>query len=498
MKISKLARAGIALICLSALTMQMLSACSQGEEKSAVDGTAATVGAEESGEISSEKEFSIYDTLPAADFGGETFVIYNPPNPDSPVDKGTTAEEMNGEVFNDTVFQRNKLIEEKFNVVIKTFSGKSWDSAYGDLRKVNSAGLTDYDVVYTHIISNISSFVSENLVQDWQKVPHVDFSQPWWNKSTINSMIINGKSYYASGSMHIHDPLVLIDNKNLIRDLGLDNPYDLVKSGEWTIDKLAEMAKAASFDLNGDGKFDDDDRYGLEYGKSWQIPSLFYASGMQPVIGVDTGAPKVNLNNTKVVEIYEKVYNLFYDGNQTLLFGGSTTQENNFPRLGIESGRVLFTQYNLFTCENLRQTEIDYGILPMPKYNKEQAGYISNSWTGMMVVPSYIVDEARLSRIGIIMEAMAAEGYSKVLPVYYDVVLKEKYARDEDSRHMLDIIMDSIVYDIGLSFNDAGGAGTFMSGLLNSKKQNFTSEIEKSEAKIQAALDKVFVRINEL
>jgi ABC-type glycerol-3-phosphate transport system substrate-binding protein len=35
-------------------------------------------------------------------------------------------------------------------------------------------------------------------------------------------------------------------SKDLLREYGLENPYDIVKSGKWTWDKLSEMAKQVS------------------------------------------------------------------------------------------------------------------------------------------------------------------------------------------------------------------------------------------------------------
>jgi len=60
-----------------------------------------------------EPEISIFDILPANDFGGMTFTVYVPPNPDSPVDKGTFVEELTGEAFNDAVFNRNRSVEDQ-------------------------------------------------------------------------------------------------------------------------------------------------------------------------------------------------------------------------------------------------------------------------------------------------------------------------------------------------------------------------------------------------
>ena len=48
-----------------------------------------------------------------------------------------------------------------------------------------------------------------------------------------------------------------------------------------------------------------------------------------------------------------------------------------------------------------------------------------------------------------ITEALAAYGHRDVIPAFYEKSLKSKYARDEESEEMMDLIKDSIVYDIG-------------------------------------------------
>lgn len=487
-----------AVILLAALIMlsMLLTTLSCADEKKDLPANEdKTDGATASPEATTE--FSIYDTLPEVNYNGETFTIYNPPNPDSPVDKGITAEALAGEPFNDAIYNRNLEIESKYNIKLKTFSGKNWDSTYGDLKKIIAAGTNDYDVVFTHVVSNVASFATEGLVQDWTVVPHVSFDKPWWNASCINSMKIAGKSFYASGSMHIHDPLVLIANKNMITDNKLENPYELVKSGKWTLDKLIEMSKAVKNDVNGDGRMDEEDQYGLEYGSVWQIPSLFYGAGMQTLTFDENGKPTLNMRSEHLISTYQKIYDFFYNNDCVSLFSGTETATANHPHIGLDSNRVLFTQYNLFTCEELRSSYVDYAILPMPKYDEKQEGYRSVSWTGMLCIP-YYVDSARLERIGVIMEAIAYTGYSKVIPVYYDIVLKEKYARDEDSRTMMDIIMQSIVYDMGLCFNDIGGPGMLIGSFMKEKKADYVSQIEKQEPKMQTGFDKAYDKIVEL
>jgi ABC-type glycerol-3-phosphate transport system substrate-binding protein len=51
-------------------------------------------------------------------------------------------------------------------------------------------------------------------------------------------------------------PYGIFYNKKLVQQLGLDDPYELQKNGQWTWDKFRELAKKATKDTNGDGKTD--------------------------------------------------------------------------------------------------------------------------------------------------------------------------------------------------------------------------------------------------
>ena len=454
-------------------------------------------GTDEGDSVPEEK--SIFDILPQSDFGEDTFTVYVPPNPDSPVDKGTFVEELTGEVFNDAVYNRNLRVENQYNVSLKAVYSASWDSTYGDLKKDVGAGDLRADVYFTHVISGTAAMIGDGLFREWSAVPHLDFEQPWWNKTAITNLNIANKMFYLSGSLSIQDPMLLVFNKTLLQNLALEDPYKLVREGKWTIEKLNELSIVASKDLNGDGKLEQtDDQFGLEFGICWQSPSLMYACDEITVIIDAEGYPTVTLDNQKKIEAYEKIYELLWGGEKTYCFNGTTTQTANHPHMGIDSGRVLFCQYNLFTCENLRAADVEYGILPLPKYDENQSGYMTNSWTGMYGLP-VCVGEEKLDMIGIVMESMSALGHKEVIPVYYDILLKEKVSRDDDSRDMLDIILAGIVFDSGLNFQ-AGSSqpGYFMGNLIVGKKQNYVSELEKVKDKMEADYDKLYNKILEL
>ena len=439
--------------------------------------------------------FDIYEILPAENFGENLFNVYVPPNDFSPVDIGFTAEEQIGEKFNDEVYKRNRSLEERFNFRFNMIYGPDPWGTYTDLNKIMRSGDNTYDVFFTHIWSNVAAFASEGMVKDWQEVPYVDLAQPWWNQSSINAMKIANKVFYAAGSFQVQDVIVLIANKNMVADFALESPYNLVKEGKWTLGKVGEMSKTVALDLNNDGKFDENDRYGVEFGGGWQLSTLVYACGGQ-ILEIDAnGVPSLILNNDKMVSIYDKIMSFIHEDNKVYLFTGTTEEKWNRPHIGVQSGRVLFTEYDLLDCGELRQIEAEYMILPLPKYDEAQRDYKSVSMTGTLCVPRYI-DGARAGMAGILMEAMAAEGHKNIIPLYYNVVLKSKYAQDEESIEMIDVILNSVVYDLGFCYNDIGLPGyEFNNWLYN--KANYVSTIEKNELKMTAAVEKVYTKILE-
>ena len=59
---------------------------------------------------------------------------------------------------------------------------------------------------------------------------------------------------------------------------------------------------------------------------------------------------------------------------------------------------------------------------------------------------------------------------------------------------MIDVILDSVVYDLGMCYNDMGlPAFDFNAWLRN--KTNYVSTIEKSENKMKKAIDNVYEKI---
>jgi len=129
--------------------------------------------------------------------------------------------------------------------------------------------------------------------------------------------------------------------------------------------------------------------------------------------------------------------------------------------------------------------EADFGIIPYPKYDENQARYYVRSGGGWpKIVPAHAPNPERTS---IILEALAAESRNTVVPAFKEINLKTKISRDNESAEMLDLIFNSGFGDVGtflwLEIRDA------LVGVV--KSGNYASMAEKKSPAFEKTLNKV-------
>lgn len=98
---------------------------------------------------------------------------------------------------------------------------------------------------------------------------------------------------------------------------------------------------------------------------------------------------------------------------------------------------------------NMRASDADFGILPIPKYEEAQDKYysmVSRYITGLPSIPITLTGE-KLDEVGLVLEALSAESYYTLIPEYIETSLKTKNSRDAESADMLDIIINNRVFD---------------------------------------------------
>jgi hypothetical protein len=136
----------------------------------------------------------------------------------------------------------------------------------------------------------------------------------------------------------------------------------------------------------------------------------------------------------------------------------------------------------------LREMECNFGILPNPKLNEAQSEYYNavHAWCTTSVSIPITADP---ERTGIVLEALTAESYYTLRPAYYDISLKNKLMRDDESGEMLDLIFDTRCYDLGHVYN-WGGVFDMFGSLAAAKSTDFVSGYEKIMPKIEKDMQK--------
>ena len=165
--------------------------------------------------------------------------------------------------------------------------------------------------------------------------------------------------------------------------------------------------------------------------------------------------------------------------------GGDTLRRVSSRQFEDDLG--LFYVTFLGTIPTLRAMETDFGILPFPKYDETQEKYYSRVIDGFIrCVPNFTAD---LERTSIIMEALAVESKNITIPAYFEIALRTKHTRDDESQDMLDIIHANRTMDLGDTFYMVP-VRVIYTNELTAKKNNFASAVEKNTNAVKKVLDK--------
>jgi len=428
------------------------------------------------------------------DFSGETFMILYP-NWGLYVDY-FFADEQTGDQMSDAIYKRTTNVEEYLGIDIDQYMLGSILDIFPTMQQVVMSGGDDYQLVLTHCIQDLGNMMVSGLLLNWNTIPHISWNPVYWNDKMNETLSIYDKLYYAASSYMIADPNAFLFNKQMVDEYRLSDPYQLVRDGKWTIDTLYEMARTVSADLDGDGKFTVNDLYGLAAESDWMLISFMYGCDQYMVKRDETGKVALDIYNDKMLTITQKLYDLFHGGNHTYLWHYGASAES---KILMDTGRCLFSVIPLNSSKIYRQSDVDFGILPFPKYDEHQKEYISNDWSGLMCIPA-VAQNTEL--IGMTCELLAYESLMTTMPAYYDVLLTGKLARDDESVEMLNIIFSNIVYDMGMNYFgfDTGFMALFymipfMIG--RDKSTDLASYYSKNEKAANTMINRLFERMED-
>lgn len=501
----------LALILAVVILLPAVFSCAQEKEKTPAksDGDNQTTIAEEGDEQVDntpadprQAVLASYD-YPDVNYGGHEFKIMIRGQADEWDSQDIFAEEDSADVVESAVYKRNLEVAEKLGIKI-TGLYVLIDNQVSALKKAVAAGDSSYDAVMLNL-EGASNATQQGFLMNLADTTGVDLSKPWWDQSIMKETSIMNKTYFATGDISIMDndgTWTMMFNKQILKEFGLPDIYGIVKSGDWTVDKFTELGKGITVDLDGDAKIGYLDQVAFATTLD-SVQGLFYSQGLRIVKKDENDLPYYALTGDSVMTSLEKLYEIYRGpGDFTMVSAdfGSTPHGGSTHLVvqdAFEQNRALFYAEVMQCVKRLRQMDTEFGIIPLPKANAEQKEYNTyvHSWASATIaIPKGGEDDDRTSTV---IEALAYGGYKFITPAYYDIALKSKYARDDESSEMLDIILAGRVADLGY-VDKYGGLMSSFQNLVSSKKNTFASTMEKAEAKIMKDIDKAIGKYDEL
>lgn len=484
----------IAKLLVLAMLLSACVGCGNQTSETTADTTANTTPVE----TETETLYAL-DDLPAdLNYDGKTVTTFGWSGPSTPE---FYVEEQNGEIVNDAVFQRNLNVEERLGVKLeyRLEPGANPDRAswVKTISQSITAGDSAYDIAAGYSMAGASLAVA-NMLIDLNELNYLNFEKPWWPKSLQSEATCGGKLYFCSGDIStymIYYMYAMYFNKQLIIDYDLEDPYELVQENKWTLDKLLSMTEGVYRDTNGDGKKDLGDVYGFGTHSTYVDP-FYFSVGLRTTAKDENDIPVLSeaFGGEKTHELLITLVDWF-DTNDAWLEKSDYANTGNM----FAEGRSLFTNNEfMYTVTYLRSSDVDFGVVPMPKYDETQQEYytVMSFPYSLYGVP---VDAADANMSAAVLEALGSEGYRTVSPALFETAFKAKYAQDDKTAQMFDIIRSSVVFDFGRVFNDSMQSMTYsiFRNAVNGGNTNWISTYQSNEKPLISKLNEVVTALTQ-
>ena len=378
--------------------------------------------------------------------------------------------EQDGDTVLSAIYTRNNNVEKRLGVKLNYIRVKGnadhkteWCNHVANSVKINAR---EFDIVAGYSLSvtfDASSGCLYNMLDP--ECEYLNFDNPWWSELLVKEGTLKGKLYFASGDISrncLEMMYVCFCNTNILNNHNLDNPQELVETGDWTYETFMKYCEGI-YEDNGDGKKDSSDTFGY-MSSGIHVDPWFYGTGATICSKDAEGniVPSDTFGGEKIINTVAMFQTLFYSSNDGI-YTSSVEHQNAFGQ-----GRLLFITERARVSHKVLANKYaftDFIILPCPKYNKDQEKYITvlgNPFTLFGIA----ADNQNLSMASAVIECFASEGYRNVTPAVFEFSLKSRYSFDSVSSRLYDVIRANITYDIGRLFNsDLIGQSDFRNAL---------------------------------
>lgn len=440
----------------------MLLACFVGCKKQDEDGEETTVSTTvaKTGDGSftdSITRQNAQSSLPELNYGGKLIRYLTR-------DREDTAFEINPDTVSDealsqAVYNRNEYVKNTLNVELEIIPKSGNFANQGEYMQEirNNANGPDYYDIVSGPNYALVPLAMEGYFRNIHSLDYIDTEKPWWNKNFIDKCTYRDKLYTIEGELSlsmIDSAFVMFYNKTTFNDANKGvNIYDIVKNDEWTFAKFKSFVSSVWDDTGAQsGTPDTGDAFG------YVSPSFACGrDGYPAAFGATVAERDANGNiiftfdNSNNFDKWGAFYE-FLAGDSGVFVPGANDQARTDTMDMFQAGRAMFITELLHYSSTLRTMEVEYGVLPLPKYDSNQTNYGTSSEAvhSQFAIPRAGTQNEEASAV---LELLCFETYRNVTLTYFESTLKAKNMKDAESTEMLDIVVASITCDFGAYYS---------------------------------------------
>ena len=408
-----------------------------------------------------------------------------------------------GDMLASAVFERNAWVEETYSVEItKEYASIDGNPGYITMARNDASVDSNLYQLFTMRTIEIVHMIREELFADMNEYEqYLRFDKPWWVKDSVDSFTLGSHLYAASSEMLLRDKgatAALYFNQTLVENYADELPdfFELAMNQNWTIEEMLSACEIVSYSNDGDELInsaddiwgwvgDDDPVYFLYNAAGYKFAHVDEDGFIAYDFAQDGGDSIIVLQDIFLDIIYADWYL------HERLIGQKILEKDQ--DLFVDGGALFKSGMVKDTTNKLKNMTDLYGILPHPKFSIDQENYSSLVYQhhdSAVGIPSHTANKEMSA---VVLEALSWESYYSVYPVFYETILLNRAAKDEQSKEMLKIIFATRSYDPGQYWDSTSGlhGGSGYLRLSETGTADIASIWAKHESKVMEAINRV-------
>ncbi|MBE6652455.1 MAG: hypothetical protein E7610_03435 [Ruminococcaceae bacterium] len=447
-------------------------------------------------------ETVIRDTLPDdLNYNGNKVTILSRNYGSDLVDE-VYVEELRSDPVNDAVYERNKEVEERLGIKINSIRESTVEPINEIITAING-GSSDYDIMVELSWKTMPKSI-EGYFADLRKTEYLDFEKPWWTQGFNEAASYHDSQFAVTGTMVLSTyrrTYTTVFNKRLFTDANQKYLYEYVEDGSWTLDTQIALVPVFHQDNGNNIQDESGDIYGFVSDCYISIDPYQTTAELEILRKDEYGDYEWAYDNERIHDLTEKVLQLYY-GTDNGMYVAPGTDFQEATRGMFADGYAAMATLCLQALEHstMRNMADEYGVVPIPKFDKTVTTYHSAMHDGytVAVIPTTVTGE-RLDQMRAVLEAMGSASYRIIKPAYYELTLRTKLAKDPQSAEMMDLIINGIVIDPGIIYsNNMDGFHAQHRHVISGKTNNATSHYKSLSNIAQKRLRTIINKLNRI